>query len=75
MSNFCKTNAHHCVVLLCTKLGIRLPNLAISLTCSIVGHFNNLTLALDDVNRFSFAVGEGPDLLGALILAHVIGYG
>ncbi len=40
------------------------------LTCSLEGHFVNLTIALDYVHRFSFVVGEGCDSLGALTPVH-----
>ncbi len=67
---FFHTNAHHCVVLLGTRLGIELPGLTKSFTWIFEGSLVNLTITLDDVNRPAGTVAESGDLLSALVLAH-----
>ncbi len=69
-SHFFQANTHYCVVLLHTSLGICLPGLEKSLTCSLESALIDLTIALDDVNLRSSAVGERSDLPRALIPAH-----
>jgi hypothetical protein len=64
-----EANAHHCVVLLCTSLGIRLPRHAKSLTHIFEDGFINLATACDDFKRSTSAVDKCGDLLGSLIPA------
>ncbi len=47
--------------------GIHLTCLARSLASNLQGNFVDLPVALDEIYRSSTVVGEGSDLLGALI--------
>jgi hypothetical protein len=69
----CQANGHHCVVLLGTTFGIRLTCLAKSLATNLQGCFIDLSVALDEIYRTSTAVGNGSDLLCALVPSHCNG--
>jgi hypothetical protein len=66
-------NAHHRFGLLRARLGISLAGLAKSLTRSLQRGLVNLAIAFDDAYGCTSAVGEGGDLLGALVPTHRCG--